>query len=50
MFESKSIIDMEQTGNNLHNYALRYGYSVKDIQKYLGLSCPQPVYRSMRPR
>ena len=45
MFRSKTIIDMEQTGNNLRNYALRYGYSVKDIQQYLGLSCPQPVYR-----
>ena len=45
MFRSKTIIDMEQTGNNLRNYALHYGYSVKDIQQYLGLSCPQPVYR-----
>ena len=45
MYESKAVIDMKQTGNNIRNYALRYGYSVKDIQHYLGLSCPQPVYR-----
>ena len=36
MIESKTIIDMEKTGNNLRKYA---------IQQYLGLSCPQPVYR-----
>ena len=45
MFESKTVIDMEQTGINLRNYMRANGYSVKDIQKYLGLSCPQPVYR-----
>ena len=45
MFESKTVIDMEKTGNNLRKYANMYGYSVKDIQQYLGLSCPQPVYR-----
>ena len=45
MIESKTIIDMDKTGNNLRKYAYENGYSVKDIQKYLGLSCPQPVYR-----
>lgn len=45
MVESKTIIDMEKTGNNLRKYAYENGYSVKDIQQYLGLSCPQPVYR-----
>jgi transcriptional regulator with XRE-family HTH domain len=45
MIESKTIIDMEKTGNNLRKYAYENGYSVKDIQQYLGLSCPQPVYR-----
>lgn len=29
----------------LENLAQRKGYTVKDIQQYLGLSCPQPVYR-----
>ena len=45
MIESKTIIDMEKTGNNLRKYAYENGYSVRDIQQYLGLSCPQPVYR-----
>ncbi len=45
MIENKTIIDMEKTGDNLRRYANAYGYSVKDIQQYLGLSCPQPVYR-----
>ena len=45
MIESKTVIDMEKTGNNLRKYAYTNGYSVKDIQQYLGLSCPQPVYR-----
>lgn len=45
MLENKTLIDMEKTGNNLRKYANEYGYSVKDIQQYLGLSCPQPVYR-----
>ena len=45
MIESKTIIDMEKTGNNLRKYAYENGYSVRDIQQYLGLSCPQPIYR-----
>ena len=43
--ENTTTIDMEMTGMKLRRYANRYGYSVKDIQHYLGLSCPQPVYR-----
>ena len=43
--ENTTTIDMEMTGMKLRRYANRYGYSVKDIQYYLGLSCPQPVYR-----
>ncbi|MBQ3664917.1 MAG: helix-turn-helix transcriptional regulator [Lachnospiraceae bacterium] len=45
MVESRTIIDMEETGNKLRRYVTACGYSVKDIQYYLGLSCPQPVYR-----
>ena len=48
MIESETIIDMEKTGNNLRKYVYENGYSVKDIQQYLGLSCPQPVYRSFK--
>lgn len=36
---------MIETGKRLKKLAQKRGYSVKDIQKYLGLSCPQPVYR-----
>ncbi|MBO5070414.1 MAG: helix-turn-helix transcriptional regulator [Roseburia sp.] len=43
--ESKPIIDMKKTGKKLQSFAECYGYSVKDIQHYLELSCPQPVYR-----
>ena len=42
---SKTSIDMIETGKRLKKLAQKRGYSVKDIQQYLGLSCPQPVYR-----
>ena len=45
MTESKTSINMRRTGSNLQRLARESGYSVKDIQKYLHLSCPQPVYR-----
>lgn len=38
-------IDMIKTGRHLKNLLSRAGYSVKDIQEYLQLSCPQPIYR-----
>lgn len=38
-------IDLIGTGLLLKNKSKEYGYSVKDIQNYLNLSCPQPVYR-----
>lgn len=38
-------IDMKKTGLLLKNRILSAGYSVKDIQEKLGLSCPQPIYR-----
>lgn len=45
MIEAKTTIDIKRTGMKLREHALHHGYSVKDIQHYLGLSCPQPVYR-----
>ena len=45
MISSKTSIDMIETGKRLKKLAQRNGYSVKEIQQYLGLSCPQPVYR-----
>ncbi len=38
-------IDMEKTGARLKYLITSAGYSVKNIQEYLQLSCPQPVYR-----
>ena len=40
-------IDMIQTGLKLKMYIDNSGMSVKDIQEYLHLSCPQPVYRGI---
>ena len=45
MIRSKTSIDMIETGKHLKELARRSGYGVKSIQQYLGLSCPQPVYR-----
>ena len=45
MLPSNTSIDMKQTGMKLKQYARKKGFSVKDIQHFLGLSCPQPVYR-----
>lgn len=41
-------IDMEKTGILLKELFDRYGYTVKDIQKLLHLSCPQPIYRWLK--
>ncbi len=38
-------IDMKKTGILLKNKIRQAGYSVKDIQENLMLSCPQPIYR-----
>ena len=38
-------IDIKQTGILLETIIRSSGYSVKYIQEYLHLSCPQPIYR-----
>ena len=38
-------IDMKKTGILLKETIEKVGYTVKDIQKILHLSCPQPIYR-----
>lgn len=38
-------IDQINTGIRLKTLIMATGYDVKDIQEYLYLSCPQPVYR-----
>lgn len=41
-------IDLEKTGEHMERLIRQRGYSVKDIQHILHLSCPQPVYRWLR--
>lgn len=38
-------IDMKKTGKLLKTKTEQAGYSVKELQKMLLLSCPQPIYR-----
>ena len=38
-------IDMKKTGILLKETIEKTGYTVKDIQKIVHLSCPQPIYR-----
>ena len=38
-------LDLKQSGLLLRYQIRKSGYSVRDIQDYLVLSCPQPVYR-----
>ncbi len=38
-------IDMEKTGKRIQRLSQECGWSVREIQEYLCLSCPQPVYR-----
>lgn len=38
-------IDIERTGLKLQSVIKAAGYSVKELQEYLHLSCPQPIYR-----
>ncbi len=37
--------DMLMTGQLIKRLVSEGGYSVGDVQKKLGLSCPQPIYR-----
>ena len=43
-------IDMIKTGMLLKDKILLAGYSVKEIQEELHLSCPQPIYRWFKGR
>lgn len=38
-------VDLARTGAMLKDQIQSAGYTVKDIQQYLMLSCPQPIYR-----
>ncbi len=41
-------IDLQRTGRHLEELIRQRGYTVKDIQRLLHLSCPQPIYRWIR--
>ncbi len=45
---SYSSIDLYETGKRIKKLMQQRGYSVKDIQHLLHLSCPQPIYRWMK--
>ena len=38
------IIDLPATGANIRRLRLEKGYSVQELQEYLGMSCLQGVY------
>lgn len=41
-------LDVRLTGQRIHNVMIERGYTVRQIQEILNLSCPQPVYRWIR--
>lgn len=41
-------LDMQMTGHLLKQMIRKRGYTIREIQKELGLSCPQPIYRWFR--
>ncbi len=43
-------IDMIRTGKKIKAYIYDAGYTVNDIQRYLQLACPQPIYRWFKGR
>lgn len=45
MSQNYQNIDMKKTGKLLKTKIEQAGYSVKEIQERLLLSCPQPIYR-----
>ena len=42
------VIDAAATGRNLRRLRLEKGYSVKELQEYLGLGCPQACTNGRR--
>lgn len=38
-------IDLVKTGRRIKETIFGHGYTVRQIQEYLQLSCPQPIYR-----
>lgn len=49
--EKKTIftsLDLVQSGQKLHSIMFTNGYSVREVQEILHLSCPQSIYRWIR--
>lgn len=43
-------LDAVQTGRKIESAIKQSGYSIRELQEMLGLSCPQPIYRWIRGR
>ena len=43
-------LDAVLTGRKFHNAIKQSGYSIRELQEMLGLSCPQPIYRWIKGR
>lgn len=41
-------VDSRKTGRRIRSLMASKGLSVRDVQNYLGLSCPQGIYRWLR--
>ena len=44
-FPRYPVLDLIATGENIRRLRLEHGYSVNDLQEYLGLACLQGIYR-----
>ncbi|MCD8122694.1 MAG: helix-turn-helix domain-containing protein [Clostridiales bacterium] len=45
MYPEYPNIDLQETGRRIQSVIREAGYSVREVQDYLHLSCPQPIYR-----
>ena len=45
MYPEYPNIDLQETGRRIQSAIRKSGYSVREVQEYLHLSCPQPIYR-----
>ncbi len=43
-------LDAVLTGKKINSAIKQSGYSIRELQEMLGLSCPQPIYRWIRGR
>ncbi|MCD8362929.1 MAG: helix-turn-helix domain-containing protein [Lachnospiraceae bacterium] len=48
MYSEYPDIDLQKTGRHIKCMIRKAGFSVREIQEYLHLSCPQPIYRWFR--